>query len=565
MNEMPLLTKNCLDPWKNLFFSPDGSLYPCCASPLPDGDFGNIKSIDPGKLNTNDSKKVFSGKAYKNLRQQLLEGNLQKACRECRVVAEEVSIEQLCKRVENHLRYGGIDLSESTDLANEYYFTDCLTNVTDKCNFSCIYCFVHSNDKLGEGMKNYIEFDREHFVDLISFLVENGLEYLTFCGIGELTVYPHWKDICREIFNRYPKMRISLVSNFGRKFSDEDLDVLSRFFEIRISCDTMDPEKYAWLRRGGRLPVLIDNINNLRARFKPGSAHPRLIFIVTESDAILSGLTELARFAVKRNISIYMSNRAPVEDSVATVTGCLGRIADLPEPQILDAWEIIHDLPRRARAEHPPIDYFCDMGPLYNTVRQQAESITFNRFVPSEKELVYKSFAAAQPKNPDIYLRKFFLTFDECIKGIFIKSGLTVDVPLPYRTGILEYRPILCKEVAGRSLRIFIGYSSKVAVGSAVTFSAKECPKRYTHVLFEILSYEPCSEDHPVTKFLDSSTRFSSFSQLVTVGEFPDQRYEFAMKVSDFLRSSPQLHKLAESVYRQVLRLHSRIKSGILF
>ena len=559
MQNTQKMTRDCLVPWKIVNFRPDGILAPCCAGPPPTGDYGNIYNADLQKTGINGAKALFANEAYRNIRRELLEGELQMACKICRIIDKDIPTELLRKKVADHLRYCGRTITELTDLTQEYAFTDCYTDVTDRCNFSCIYCFLHSNDKNGRGSREYLDVDMSRFLEIFSFLADDCLEYMNFCWLGEFTMHPQWKDICREIFLRHPKMRISLVSNFGRKYSDEDLDVLSRFFEIRISCDTMDPEKYSWLRRGGRLPVLIDNINNLRTRFKPGAANPRLIFIVTESDAILSGLTELARFAVQRNISIYMSNRAPVEDSVATVTECLGRIADLPDPQILNAWEIIHDLPRRTRAEHPPIDYFCDMGPLYNIVRQRAESITLNQFTPSEEELVYKSFAVSQQKNPEMYLKKLFLSFDDCIKGIFIRPGFVVDVLLPHTSGVLKYRIIWCKDISGKSLHIHAGSPSTAVVGDHLAFSAIKCPQRFTHVLFEILSYEPCQTDKPVAHMLDSSLAFP-FYPLNAVAEYPDRRYESAMAVSEFLKAYPGIHKIAERAYRNGMRVLSRIR-----
>ena len=561
MKEKSVLTKNCIEPWKSFFFSPNGNVIPCCGSPLPDGDFGNINNINLDTPDYDSLGAVFASEAYRDLRRQLLEGNIQKACAECRVVAtNDISPEMLRKRVIDHLRFGGRTISESTDLTAEFAFTDCFTNVTDRCNFSCIYCYVHSNDKPGEGVRNYLEIDREHFLKVVSFLSANGLKYLNLGGTGELTIYPHWHELCLDLFRRFPEVKLSLVSNFGRRFSDADIDILLRFFQIRISCDTLDPEKYAWLRPGGRLPLLLENLENLRARFKHGSENPKLFFIITESDAILDGLTDLAKFAVKNNISLFFSNLAHIEGSVATKTNCLKKIVDIPAPQILDAWEIIHDLPKRIRAKNPPMDFFCDLGPLYNAVKSRAESITFNRFVPSENELVYKSFSADHPRNPDIYLRKFFLSFDDCLKGIFIRSGLTADINLPHVAGLLKYRPVWCKVVVDKSLHIYIGNPSTVVVGRHLSFSAVNCPRKFTHVLFEILSYEPCTEGQPLTKLLHSSVTIPLFSPLIAVAEFSDRRYEFAMAISETLKAYPGIHKYAEKIYRLGIRLLSLIK-----
>jgi MoaA/NifB/PqqE/SkfB family radical SAM enzyme len=561
MREEPLHTKNCIDPWKTLFFSPDGTIYPCCGSPLPTGDFGNINSIDFELSGTDTTRIVFSCEAFRKLRTQLLEGALQEACESCRVVSEYVPLDVLRKRVVSHLRYGGRLLTDTMDLSSEFAFTDCLTNVTDKCNFSCIYCFVHSNDSAGEGMRNYQEINRERFLKIVSYLTANGLEYLNFSGVGELTAYPRWQELCLDLIKACPDVRLTLVTNFGRKYSDADLDILSRFFQIRISCDTLNPEQYAWLRPGGRLPLLLENIDRLIAGFKHRSSSPKLFFIITESDAMLDGVTDLARFAVDRNISLYFSNLSLVDGSLAAKSGCLKKIADIPGARILGAWEIVHDIPRRIRAARPQLDFICDLGPLYNAVRIRAESITLNRFVPSENELVYQSFASAQSDNPDMYLRKFFLSFDDCVKGIFIRSGARVALTLPYPAGLLRYRIIWCRDISGKSFSIYTGRPLTTVVGARLSFSAKMCPRRFTHVLLEVLSYEPCPADKLAVSLLDSSLLFP-FYPLTAVAEYSDRRYQSAMAVSEFLKAYPVIHKFAERVYRFGMRIFSRIRKG---
>lgn len=555
------LTKNCIEPWKSLLFGPDGAIIPCCGSPLPAGDFGNINNVDFEQSDTDAARAVFSCEAYRNLRRQLLEGTLQEACQGCRVVSEYVSPDQLLRRVVDHLRYGGRKITESADLTTEFAFTDCFTNVTDKCNFSCIYCFTHSNDRPGEGIKKYSEIEPEQFLKIISFLVANRLEYLNFCGVGELTIYPRWRELCQDILIKYPDLKLSLVSNFGRRYTDAELDVLLRFFQIRISCDTLNPEKYAWLRPGGHLPLVLENVDRLIAGFRHGSDNPKLFFIITESDAMLDGVTDLARFAVARNISLYFSNLSLIESSLASKTNAIRKIVDLTDAQLLHAWEILHDIPRRLQAVRPPMDFICDLGPLYGAVRSKAEAVTLNLFMPSEGELIYQSFAVAYPANPDVYLRKLFLSFDDCVKGIFLRSGIKAEVDLPYASGVIGYRIIWCRDVAGKSLRIYAGRPSTVVVGERLVLSAVKCPQRFTHVLFEIQSYEPGAGDKPAVHALDASL-ILPVCRLATVAEYPDRRYESAMAISEALKAYPVLHKCAEKIYRYGMRVLSKIKRG---
>ena len=68
---------------------------------------------------------------------------------------ELITTDTLRRYVMTYLRSRGRQISSQTNLCSEFSFMACDLGVTDKCNFSCIYCFIHSNDKPGEGMKKY--------------------------------------------------------------------------------------------------------------------------------------------------------------------------------------------------------------------------------------------------------------------------------------------------------------------------------------------------------------------------------------------------------------------------
>jgi len=555
MKEKGLLTKNCILPWKSFVLWPDGKIAPCCGVPIPDGDFGNINSIDFNLPAQEALRAVFASDAYVKLRSQLLEGTPQKACLDCRVVADDdISPDSLRVKVVEHLRYYGEKISKGSDLTSEFHMTECFTNVTDKCNFSCIYCFLHSNDLFEKKQNEYYEIDRKSFLKLVSVLAANGLQYLNFCGNGELTIYPHWQDLCLEVINKFPNVKLTVVSNFGKRLSDADLDILMRFCEINVSCDSLDPVKYAWLRPGGRLSVLLENVSNLRDKFKPHANNPKLIFIVTESDAIIDDLNDLAKFAIDRNISLRISNLSLVEDSVATKTKCLKKIADVPDSQILHAWEVINDLPRRIRAQNPPLGVYCELGPLFNAVKCRAEEISFNRFVPTEDEIVYNLFASTHVKNPEAYLRKIFLSFDVCIKGIFVKSGCSVEIKLPFSKGILKYRPILCKEIPGKELKLIFCDIATVFVEEHLSLTAVKSVGKFTHLLFEISTYELCTEGQPVTGTLSSSLNMPMFARKYNVPEYSCHRDKFIVSISETLRAYPVIHKFAANILKYVVR-----------
>jgi hypothetical protein len=482
LKEKPLMTKACIAPWEMLEVGVDGGIRPCCG-PV-EGDFGNINSVLSNPAMFRDA---LNSEAHKQLRRQLLTGELEDACATCRIAPNKpITIEALRRNVVVYLQNRGRNISEHTDLCSEFAFEACNAGVTDKCNFSCIYCFTHSNDKTGEGIRKYTAISHERLLQLTSLLVENGLKVLAIGNVGELTIYPSWRDLCTTLFDNYPNLYVTLVSNFGRKFSDADLDVLVRFHRIAISCDTIDPELYSWLRRGGRIDVLLNNISRLKSRMCNTTGHkPSLVLNVTESNVIIDKLVDLAKYAVDNEIDLQFSNLLVVKGSFAEKNKCLTKITDIPDDQVPSAWEVIGDLRERMVVQNPRVR--LDFGPLYDILKQRAEAISLNRFVPSANELFYRSFACAHPRNPNAILRKIFRSFYDCYRGILITSGSTIAIKLPYLAARLKYRTIWCKN---NHSDMYIGAMEEASVGSYLSIATARTKRYFTHVLMEVFEYE---------------------------------------------------------------------------
>ncbi|MGC9197067.1 MAG: radical SAM protein [Syntrophobacteraceae bacterium] len=473
------MTKNCIAPWRMLQVNVDGGIRPCCG-PV-EGDFGNI---DDALLDMETFRSVFANGPFSELRQQLLTGNLKEACVTCRIAPiEQITTDTLQRHVVNYLRSRGKQISSQTKLCSEFCFIACDLGITDKCNCSCIYCFIHSNDKPGDGMKKYSDTNQERVFRLASLLSQNGLQVLNIGGLGELTMYSPWKTLCAKLFDNYPNLQITLVSNFGKKFTDADLDVLMRFHRITISCDTVDPELYSHLRCGGRLDVLFENISNLKARMR-NSAGPILIINVTENNLIIDKLFDLAKYASENEIGLQFSNLILIKGSFAETNKCLTKITDIPDDQVLSAWEIIYDLPKRIAHQNPK-GYF-DFGPFYDILKRRAEAVTFNRFVPAANELFYRAFAGLHRKNPNAILHKLFRSFSEYSKGILISSGSTVEIYLPFLSAKLKYRAVWVKN---NHSGVYIGGMEEASIGSYLSISTVSSRGFYTHVLLEVLAY----------------------------------------------------------------------------
>jgi hypothetical protein len=484
-------TKNCIEPWRSFQFEAGGNITPCCSGTIS-GNFGNINTEYFGRKLNDQHIDIFANKAYRHLRKALLTGELPGACISCRSVHDDdININELRQRVINHLESQGVK-TDGADLTTEYAFSECGGNITNKCNFSCIYC-SHSGES---GHSGYFatEMDQARFQELIDFLCGKGLKIFNFCGIGELTTYPGWQDLCEQILRRHPQLRLRIISNFGKRLSDCELSTLAKLDLIHVSCDTLDDKIYAWLRKWGRLPVLLENIRRLKTRFTGDpNKDPKLVFNVTVTDKIIDHLEELFRFAAGNNMFVHLSSLFVMDGSVASNTDCVKKISDMDDAHIPHVREILCDLPRRMKAQNPLINVW-EYKFLFKSIMEKADAITFNEFIPGANELIYDLFYQTYPKVAHAHLRKIWLSFDDGFKGIYIKAGKSIKIELPFVAGKISYRAIYCQDRLDGNLYIFPGPIEEIVVGGELTVSAENCQKRYKNMLFEVLSYDAAGE-----------------------------------------------------------------------
>ena len=487
MNGNVKKTKNCIDPWRSVQFEAGGSISPCCSGTIM-GNFGNINTDYFDAIQHGQETDIFVNTAYQHLRHSLLTGNLSKSCINCRTVHEgEITTDELRQRVVNHLESHGLQ-TDGIDLTTTYAFSECGGNITNKCNFSCIYC-SHSGENGHTGYYQR-EMDRSRFLDWINFLCSKGLQIFNFCGIGELTTYSGWKDLCDLLLQQHPQLRLRVISNFGKKLNDSELDTLTRFDLIHVSCDTLDDKLYAWLRKGGRLLVLRDNIHRLKKRFTGDqSRDPKLVFNVTVTDAIIDKLESLFRFAADNNMFVHLSSLFVMDGSIASRTECVKKISDMSNSQMPHIREALYDLPRRMKAQNP-LTSVWEYKFLYKSIVQKADAITFNTFVPSADKVIYDLFYKTYSKDADAYLRKMWLSFDDAYKGIYIKAGKSVNIKLPYISGKISFRAVWCRDRLDGNIDITPGPIEEKTVGDEITIAADNSNHEFSHILFEVMAYQ---------------------------------------------------------------------------
>ncbi len=134
-------------------------------------------------------------------------------------------------------------------------------SLTDRCNFRCVYCMP------ALGMK--FQPREEHLTDdellrVIGLFAKIGIRKLRLTG-GEPTIRPHLVGLIRAMkeFDGIEEVSMTtnalLLSRLGPDLKEAGLD------RVNISIDTLDPDRFREMTRGGRLDLVWKGIETADA------------------------------------------------------------------------------------------------------------------------------------------------------------------------------------------------------------------------------------------------------------------------------------------------------------
>ncbi len=266
-------TRSCLDPWKNVEFMTNGRVKPCCKFN------GAADLADHGSL-----EDLRRSDTYQELRLGLLTGNLHPVCQTCHI-RKMVPIKEQVQQV-FRLLGPGVSLVEPGPLLTAR------VDMTGKCNLRCVYCAVSQPWYDGPQMPDE---DLEQVADQLA-----GYPSLTAVdvnGHGETTQHPRWKAFCRRLLAK--DIPLTIITNLGRKYDEDDFDVLSRFKVVQISVDTADDNLLRAVRRKVELSRIVYNLTRIRTTaLVDGRKPPLMSFSCGIYDRSVLRLEEFAWFAV---------------------------------------------------------------------------------------------------------------------------------------------------------------------------------------------------------------------------------------------------------------------------
>ena len=181
-------------------------------------------------------------------------------------------------------------------------------SLTDRCNLRCIYCMPE------KGIRDIVSHNEilslEDIYELIKSFVELGIDKIRFTG-GEPLVR---KNII-ELISKTSKLEgikdISLTTN-GQLLKGMAKDLKEAGLNrVNISLDTLDPEKFAEITRGGKLNSVLEAIDEaIKVGLTPIKINTVLMGGFNDNE--IGDLVELT----KRGIDVRFIELMPIGEAV---------------------------------------------------------------------------------------------------------------------------------------------------------------------------------------------------------------------------------------------------------
>ena len=184
-------------------------------------------------------------------------------------------------------------------------------SVTDRCNLRCFYCIPEEGIRLLDH-KDIISF--EEIVNVITIAVEFGITKVRITG-GEPLVRKGITDLVRMISKIDGIKDLGLTTNgillehFASDLAEAGLH------RVNISLDTIDPDKFRQITRGGNINMVFHGIEAAR---QAGLAPIKINCVVKNSSAELNAL-EIKKFCSVNDLDARFIHQMDLQSGCFTV------------------------------------------------------------------------------------------------------------------------------------------------------------------------------------------------------------------------------------------------------
>lgn len=213
-------------------------------------------------------------------------------------------------------------------------------SVTNRCNLRCVYCpqGTHPDEFHADTPEARLELIR-------AFISAHGVRRVSLGYYGETMLIPGWERLGRSLIDL--GVKVNFVSSFSRIMTPEETAVVSRFHDIQISIDTVEPDTLKRLRKAVDVRTILFNTHLIRSHVIANDLPaPRLIWTAVLTDLAVGGLPDLVAMAISSGVrDIQCSDLAYIKTASASVAR---HVIDMPKDRFLEAFDAVHRARRLA-------------------------------------------------------------------------------------------------------------------------------------------------------------------------------------------------------------------------
>ncbi|MDP4092265.1 MAG: SPASM domain-containing protein [Bacillota bacterium] len=294
----------CHIPWQQMVIDSDGTVVPCCYWSA----YGNVNP-PCGNLNKQSLLEIWNSDVYRNLRDNMAKGDLEKAgCSKCLAIQQGVGLdlrydidsdseEPVSTEYTKNMRKLKQEIGEGKSVLKSLPTVISLTP-SHVCNYRCIHCYQDSTREVSLQRKDAVA----EILSLIPVLVR------IVAGGGEPFIIPLWKEFLKSsdlTINPYLNFATSTNASI---ISDEILSSLNKFktLALNVSFDGATKEVYEKVRINGNFGNVVNNIDRLiEITNKKPNSFTSITMSVMKANII--NIPELIRFAASRKLDFGLS------------------------------------------------------------------------------------------------------------------------------------------------------------------------------------------------------------------------------------------------------------------
>ena len=150
-----------------------------------------------------------------------------------------------------------------------------VTDITDHCNLQCPFCTI---DRGAKRPAQYMETQTfEQILKLLPITPDNC--FFISC-MHEPTLHKQLGPFVSMIPAHFKK-KAFFTTNLAKRLDDKTIETLahSNLLSLNISLDTLDDELFRVMRKGGRLPIYMENLRRVVDAFAKAPNPPKLHYI----------------------------------------------------------------------------------------------------------------------------------------------------------------------------------------------------------------------------------------------------------------------------------------------